>query len=159
MSVGLDQLRRYVGDLVTYLRHVGSDIEPEPAVVRHPDGDLSVEFVALLPGSGVPKPSEVAVAEVWTLRHQGLERIAYAYELIDHERDRRRAFHLHDPGAFLRRAGVLVHEHCEEALSAPACHHYFGLPVRNAYEAIERLLVAWSEPGPLGCDELRCMEG
>jgi hypothetical protein len=57
----------------------------------------------------------------------------------------------------LRRSrGVLVHEHCDEILGAPTCSHYYGLPV-TAYEAIDRFLSTWSQPGPLGCAQLRCM--
>ena len=50
----------------------------------------------------------------------------------------------------------MTHEHCEEALGAPACEHYFGLPV-DAYDAVRRFTMLWGQPGPLGCDDLRCM--
>ena len=86
------------------------------------------------------------------------ERVGYAYELIDHPRDRRRAFHQHDVGRWLRELGVTVHQHCEEKVGRPACAHYLGLPIDDGFEGLDRLLEAWTSPGDLGCDGLRCAE-
>ncbi len=71
---------------------------------------------------------------------------------------RRRAYHRHHVAYFRAVAEVDVHEHCEERLGAPTCRHYLGLPVRDGYEAISLLFVAWTEPGPLGCERLDCMD-
>jgi hypothetical protein len=43
-----------------------------------------------------------------------------------------------------------------EVLGKPTCDHYIGLPIYSGYEALNRLLACWSDPGQLGCAELRC---
>ncbi len=130
---------------------------PEPSLDLYPDGDVGFAIRGALPGSGVPKPAEIGLTEIWARQGEHYERISYAYELIDHERDRRRAFHMHDRAAFLK-LGVVVHEHCEEQLGHAECRHFFGLPVATGHDGLERLLIAWTEAGPLGCADLRCMD-
>ena len=156
MTTSLDQLRRYVGGLTVYLRNFGATV-PEPTLDRYQTGEVGFEFVAVLPGPDQPQPAVVQVGEIWEPVGDGFERAEYLYDLIEHPLDRRRGLHAHDTDVFARRFGVLVHEHCQESLGRPACDHYHGIPVRNGYEALGRLLGAWGQPGPLGCSALRCI--
>jgi hypothetical protein len=86
----------------------------------------------------------------------GFERAAYAYELLDPERDLRRAFHLHDPEWFMARFLVLTHEHCEQPIGHARCAHLHGQPVRDAYRGIELLMAAWLDE--VDCTSLPCLE-
>jgi hypothetical protein len=52
----------------------------------------------------------------------------------------------------------LTCEHCEERIGRPACAHYPGLPIDDGFEGLDLLLEAWTAPGALGCDDLRCAE-
>ncbi len=156
MTTSLDRLRRYVGGLTVYLRDFGA-VLPEPALDRFTSGEVGFELAAVLPGSDQPRPAIVRVGEIWAPVDQGFERVEYLYDLIEYPLNRRRALHAHNADVFARRFGVLVHEHCEEALGQPACAHYHGIPVENGYEALGRLLSGWGQPGPLGCAALRCL--
>jgi hypothetical protein len=156
VTSGLDRLRRYLGGLTVYLRNYGASL-PEPALDRYLQGGVGFEFEALLPGSDRPRPATVHAGEIWEPVDEGYVRAEYVYELIDYPLDRRRALHSHDTDIFARRFGVLVHEHCEEVLGQPTCGHYHGIPVENGYEALDRLLVTWARPEPLGCTSLRCI--
>ena len=115
-----------------------------------------LEFVAVLPGPDQPARRSCGW-KIWEPIGDGFERAEYLYDLIEHPLDRRRGLHAHDTDVFARRFGVLVHEHCEESLGRPACDHYHGIPVGNGYEALDRLLRTWGQPGPLGCSALRCI--
>lgn len=157
MSSSAPQLSRYVGGLTVYLRNFGAAV-PEPELQPYDSGDIGFELEATLPGSNIPRPALVLAGEIWQPAGRRLyERVEYRYDLIEYPVNRRRAFHMHDPEAFRRHAGVLVHEHCEESLGDPACDHYFGLPFQTGYDALNALLSAWGQPGPLGCSRLRCM--
>jgi len=156
VSATLDQLRRYLGGLTVHLRNFGATVA-EPALDRYDSGEVGFEFEAHLPGPDSPKPALLRIGEVWAPSGDRFERREYLYDLIEYPLNRRRALHGHDPEAFARRFGVLVHEHCEEILDRPACDHFFGYPVANGYEALARLLATWGQPGALGCAELRCM--
>ena len=156
MTATVDQLRRYLGGLAVCLRNFGATV-PEPTLDRYESGELGFEITATLPGPAGPLPAVVRLGEIWDRPDDGLERVEYLYDLIEYPLDRRRAFHSHDVAVFARRFGVLVHEHCEEDLGQPSCDHYFGLPIADGFEALERLLGVWGQPGPLGCSSLRCM--
>jgi hypothetical protein len=156
VSATLDQLRRYLGGLTVYLRNVGATV-PEPTLDRYHSGEVGFELVAALPGPDIPAPATIELDEIWTPAGERYERTEYAYDLIEHPFDRRRAFHAHDTATFAARFGVLVHEHCEETLGRPTCGHYYGFPVTDGYEALDRLLAIWSLPSPLGCSGLRCI--
>ena len=156
MTASLDQLRRYLGGLTVYLRTFGATL-PEPTLDRYETGEVGFELTAGLPGSDRPRSAVLRVGEIWEPGGDGFDRVEYRYDLIDHPMDRRRAFHSHDTAVFARRFGVLVHEHCEEVLGRPACHHYHGIPIANGYDALERLLGTWGQPGPLGCADLPCI--
>ncbi len=152
------QLRQYLGSLGAILRNYGA-IFPVPMLERYETGGLGFSFQALLPGPQAPRPPTMKLAEIWQpAGAKQFRRREYAFDFIDYPLNRRRAFHGHDPDYFAREFGVLVHEHCEERLGAPACTHYYGLPV-DGYEAIEEFARLWAQPsGALDCASLRCME-
>jgi hypothetical protein len=161
------RLEAYLFALATYLDRLGADLTTPIELLSVRGGGMGFDLVAALPSAIGDSPAGVRVAESWApvsmprgsiRRVRQLERIAYGYELVDHARSRRRAFHRHDVNHFRSIAEVEVHEHCEERLDAPTCGHYFGRPIRDGYEAIRLLLVAWTEPGALGCDNLECIE-
>lgn len=150
------ELERHARTLAAILWNHGADVEG-PFLDHHDGGAVVLRLAAHLPGRAAPRPAEIVVNEIWesTPGHRFL-RTGYAYDLIDHPASRRRAFHAHDQDRLLHEFDVVAHEHCEETLGAPISGHYFGFPV-DAYEAIRGLAIAWSQPGPLGCDDLRCM--
>lgn len=158
MATLLD-LRVYLGRLAATLWNYGADF-PVPSLDPYDDGAVGFDLVATLPGVSVPKPAIIKIAEVWTPRRTGetrdYVRAEYTYDFVEHPLNRRRAFHRHDEGDFLREHGVAVHEHCEEVLEQPACDHYFGLPV-DGDEAIRRFMILWGQTSPLGCSQLRCI--
>ena len=80
-----------------------------------PSGTRSFRLRTLLPDGRQPPLAVVEVREIWrpTGPDDAFERSDYAYELLDHERNARLAFHLHDAERFIRRHDVVVHEHCE----------------------------------------------
>jgi hypothetical protein len=156
LSESLQQVASYVGGLAVYLRNLGAEV-PEPVLDRYDSGEIGFELAAELPGSFDPKPAVITAQEIWTPAAGGrYERAEYAYDLIDHPANRRRAFHIHDVPEYLGRLGVTAHEHCEEVLGKPTCDHYLGLPLYSGYERLNALLACWSDPGPLGCARLRC---
>src|SRR5664280_574238 len=122
------ELRVYLGRLAATLWNYGAEF-PVPSLDPYDDGTFGFAFVAYLPGASVPKPAIIKIAEVWTPRGTGqYVRTEYTYDFVEHPLNRRRAFHRHDEGDFLREHGVAVHDHCEEVLDQPACDHSFGLP-------------------------------
>jgi hypothetical protein len=149
-------IRRHAATLSTILWNHGADVTG-PFVDRFEARTVVVTVSAHLPGPAVPAATEVMLQEVWEPVTGGrYQRVEYAYDLIDHPWGRRRAFHAHDVRQFIAEFDVVTHEHCEEQLGAPACEHYFGLPV-DAYDAVRRFTMIWGRPDPLGCADLRCM--
>jgi len=137
------------------------DIEPTAPLVleESPSGALSFAIRGYLPDGRIPPLSVLEVREVWRRLGPGhAERWEYQYELIDHERGVRRAFHMHDREDFLRRFQVAVHEHCEAPLGAAPCPHVAGLPVRDAFRGVELLLEAWIGPSLPDCASMTCLE-
>lgn len=154
--VGLHDLQQHAGALSTILWNQGADVSG-PFLDQYDDTNVVMSISAHLPGPAVPAATEIVLQEVWKpVADRGYRRVEYAYDLIDHPFRRRRAFHAHDAPHFIAEFDVLTHEHCEERLGTPVCEHYFGLPV-DAYDAIRRFTIIWGQPGPLGCDDLRCM--
>ena len=151
------QLKRYVVDLATRLWTMGADLDAEPYLVPDERGALVFEITASLPDSGVPDRALLSVSERWSVVGREFERTEYAYDLVDHPRHRRRAYHLHDADRFVAAFDVAVHEHCEERLGQPTCDHYAGDPVSDAYRGIDLLMLAWTGE-PLGCGQLRCLD-
>ena len=126
-------------------------------VLEADDGSLSFELIGSLPDGRVPALSTLAVRErLRPIDGELFERDGYEYELIDRQRDFRRAFHLHDPERFERRHLVVVHEHCERPLGEAACDHDEGSPIRDGYAGVTVLMDAWT--GEPGCSESRCLE-
>lgn len=124
-----------------------------------PSGARSFELRGLLPDGRQRPRSVVELREVWRPTDAGhLERREYAYELVDRERDVRRAFHLHDPEWFVRRYAVVVHEHCERPIGTAPCPHVAGFPVKDAFRGVELLLRAWTDPDVPACDDLPCLD-
>ena len=158
MRAGRAQLTSYVTGLATYLIRVGCELRSQPTLDVYDGGALGFDIEAALPGTGSPMAADIRLSETWRPGGTVFDRDEYEYELVDRERRRRRAYHRHDAQAFLRRTETAIHEHCEEVLGRPECDHYSGLPVRDGYDAIERLLIAWTEPGKLGCAGLDCMD-
>jgi hypothetical protein len=154
----LPELKNHLGTLAVILWNYGASF-PVPALDQYEDtGNLGFSFMADLAGSDLPGPATIKLAEIWVPgRAPGdFDRTEYEYDFVEHPRHRRRAFHMTDRDYYAREYGVLVHEHCEEILGAPTCSHYYGLPV-TAYEAIDRFMSNWGQPGQLRCAQLRCM--
>lgn len=152
------ELKDHLGTLAVILWNYGA-LFPLPSLAQYEDtGNLGFSFSADLPGSDRPAPATIKLSEIWVpgSARGEFDRTEYEYDFVEHPRNRRRAFHSTQRDFYARHFGVLVHEHCEEVLGAPACGHYYGLPV-TAYEAIERFTAIWGQPGPLGCAQLRCM--
>ena len=120
-------------------------------------GRLSYELRGSLAGGARAARAQVRISEEFT--PHGLdryERSRYAYELVDRERDFRRAFHLHHPDWFEQRFLVVVHEHCERPVGQVECAHYHGAPIRDGYAGIGVLLDAWTADPP-DCAGLICL--
>ena len=131
----------------------------ELALVESPSRSLSFELRGLLPDAHQPPRSVLELREVWQPSEAGdLERRDYAYELLDHERGYRRAFHLHDRDRFVDRFEVVVHEHCEQTIGRAPCDHVAGHPVRDGYRAVEMLMAIWVDPVVPDCAPLPCLE-
>ena len=126
--------------------------------LRDHSGAIRFSIIGVTPGPTSAVDTEIVLEEIWAPSRDGQWlRREYAYELIDRARHRRRALHRHD-GGLGRRLGVSVHEHCEEELGSPRCQHYLGRELPDGYLGLELLVAAWIEPGPLGCEELTCLE-
>jgi hypothetical protein len=101
----------------------------------------------------------ISLDESWRpLPARRWERDEYTYDLIDGRAQRRRAFHLHDRALAEAHLRTVIHEHCEEVLGQPDCGHYLGREIPDGYVAIDLLMAAWLEPGPLGCSDLVCLD-
>lgn len=152
----LHELRGHLGTLSAILWNYGATF-PVPTLHRYDSGEVGFSFSADLPGSATPKPAVIKLAEIWAPgRPDDFSRREYEYDFIEYPRDRRRAFHGHDPDYFAREFGVLVHEHCEEHLGSPACDHYYGLPI-SGFEAIRQFASLWGRSTQPGCARLRCI--
>jgi hypothetical protein len=153
----------YAARLVELLERYGVAIrKPAPGenleILEADDGSLSFELIGSLPDGRQPALSTLEVRERFApIGGDRFERDRYEYELLDHERNVRRAFHLHDPEWFERRYLVVVHEHCENPINQVACAHYQGSPIRDGFAGIVMLIDAWSGMPP-DCSELPCLE-
>jgi hypothetical protein len=158
-----EALEGYVANTALLLERYGVVLELEPddalGLDESETGRLSFSVRGFLLDGRQPPGAIVDVREIWRPTADGpYERSDYAYELLDHERDFRRAFHLHDAEVFVRRHDVVVHEHCERPIGNAPCAHVSGFPVRDAFAGVERLLDAWLDPQIPDCDALRCLE-
>jgi hypothetical protein len=159
-----DELESYLASTALLLERYGVvlDLEEDEALALEEShtGRLSFSVRGFLPDGRQPPQAIVQVREIWrlTTANGPYERTDYAYELLDHERNDRRAFHLHDPDVFVRRHDVVVHEHCERPIGSAPCAHVSGFPVRDAFAGVERLIDVWLEPRLPDCDGLPCLE-
>ncbi len=163
MQLSIDGLEVYLSRVAELLERYGVVLDLGPAaplvLEESPSGAMSFELRGFLPDGRVPPLSVIEVREQWRrLKANRFERWAYAFELLDHERAFRRAFHLHDRKAFVRRFHVVVHEHCERPLGKAPCAHITGPPVRDAYRGVDLLLEAWIDPRPPDCAAMTCLD-
>ena len=161
MRLAARQLEDYLADVAELAERYGVVLDlPDGAALSletEPLGSVLFTLRGLLPDGRQPPRSVVEIAERWTPRGDEYERTAYRYELIDHERNHRRAFHRHDDAYFERTFGVVVHEHCESPIGQVRCPYFFGPPVRDGFRAVELLMATWVSDGP-DCDALPCLE-
>ena len=154
------ELEGHVAAVVELLERYGWTLgeDSEPDLRASPSGARWYDLLIALSEYPRPRPT-VAVSEVWIPVADGaFERSDYRYELLDPERNVRRAWHRHDSEWFARRFDVLVHEHCEGPIREAACDHYAGFPVRDAFAGVELVMGAWVDPPDPDCDARTCLE-
>ncbi len=161
MRLAIVELDAYVADLAVLAERYGITLNlPDDAslsIETEPGESRRFDIVGSLPDGRRPPQATVQIAEKWQPVDDAYERFAYRYELIDHQRDYRRAFHRHDDPWFASHFGVVVHEHCESPLGEAPCAHHFGAPIADGYKAIEALMSVWVADPP-ECDDLPCLE-
>ena len=162
MQLGSEEHADYVVDMVELAERYGIVLDlPTDGPIEieiEPDGTLRFGIVGYLPDGRQPPLAVIEISEKWRPQTgDRYERSAYRYELLDRERGFRRAFHWHDEREFVRRFGVVVHEHCESPIGEAPCPHHFGSPVRDGFRAVELLMAAWVADPP-DCTALPCLE-
>lgn len=153
MQLSVEDLEDYLSRVAELLERYGVVLDlgsvQQLVLDESPSGAMSFALRGFLPDGRTPPRSVVEVRELWRLvAPDAVERWEYEFELIDHERTYRRAFHLHDAEATIRRFRSVVHEHCERPIGTAPCAHLAGLPVRDAFGGVELLLRAWIDPVP-----------
>jgi hypothetical protein len=160
-------LRLTDSGLGDYLADVAQLLDRYGAASHDPDGDLVIEATGdrartfdlrrFLPTGRNPSGAILDIRETWIAGDfSGFERAEYVYELRDHERDFRIAFHHHDQDVFIRRFAVVVHQHCERPIGAIDCAHYEASPIRDAFAGVMALIDVWTSDPP-DCAALRCL--
>ena len=151
-------LNQYVIGLAKALHTRGFDLPVGPSAEFDESGDIAFAIRGVVEGPSGSADAEITLDELWQpLPEHRWERSEYTYDLIDHGRGRRRAFHVHDRALAEARLRSRVHEHCEETLGDIACAHYLGRELPDGYVALDLLMAAWLEPDRLGCSELICL--
>ena len=162
-------MQLYSADLDAYVADLAELIERYGVVLSRPAagedielledglGRISFELIGDLPDDRQPPLATVAVREEFTPAGEAYRRSRYEFELIDRERDFRRAYHLHSSEWFEQTHLVVVHEHCELPIGDTRCAHYEGSPIRDGYQGIVTLLTAWTGEPP-DCSSLPCLE-
>jgi hypothetical protein len=152
-------IEQYLSDVIDLLERLGIALrDPDDvALLEDRDGGLSFEVSGRLPDGRDAARAEIIIREGFDPDDDEYVRARYEYELLDRERDFRRAFHLHSPDWFERHFLVVVHEHCERPIGLVRCKHYEGPPVRDAFAGVFGLLDAWTADPP-DCGGLRCLE-
>lgn len=163
MRLSSQGLEDYLAAVAAMLERYGVvlDLGPGDALEldESPSGALSFAIRGFLPDGRQPPRSLLTVRERWRpLDAATVERDEYEYELLDLERNFRRAWHLHDADAFVRRFQVVVHEHCEHPMGTAPCAHAEGSPVRDGFQGVDLLLLAWTDPTVPDCVALRCLD-
>lgn len=163
MQLSIAELEVYLSRVAELLERYGVvlDFEPTDSLVldESPSGAMSFALRGFLPDGQFPPLSVLEVRERWRrLAPDQLERWEYEFELLDHERGFRRAFHLHDSQEFIRRFHVVVHEHCEQPIGTAPCTHMAGPPVPDGFRGVELLLAAWIDPILPDCEAMPCLE-
>jgi hypothetical protein len=156
-------LEDHLADVAELLERYGVSLDLGPGedltLEETPLGALAFELRGFLPHGRQPPRAALEIREVWRPAAGGrYERSEYEYELLDRDRDYRRAFHLHDGDWFVRHFSVVVHEHCERPIGTSTCDHYAGHPVRDAFAAAELLVRTWVDPLAPDCSALPCLE-
>ena len=163
MQLSDEEVDDYASRLVALLERFGVVLTKpglyEPVdLLEADDGSLSFELIGSLPDGRAPARSTLELRERFQpIAGARFERDRYVYELLDRERDFRRAFHLHDPEWFERRYLVVVHEHCERPIGTAQCAQYSGSPIRDGYAGAVTLIDAWTD-GPSDCSVLPCLD-
>ena len=158
-----DAIADYLSSAATLLERYGvtlrsSSGSEELELLEDADGRLSFELLGDLPDGLDPARSGIAVREGFEpLGKDRYARDRYEYELVDRERDYRRAFHLHFPDWFRHRYLVVVHEHCERPIGHVRCEHYAGSPVKDAFGGITALIDVWTGSAP-DCSAIKCLQ-
>lgn len=153
-------LRTHATRLAQRVASTGLDVAQPRIRYARDDLEAHVSIRGDLPGSGIPKSSQVDITERWMrpFRDRPWRLVEYAYELLDQERDVRFALHLHDQDWFVDNFRVVVHEHCESPIGTVRCRHYVGDPVADGFEAVDRLLEVWTRDAQLDCAALTCLD-
>jgi hypothetical protein len=152
-------LNQYVIGLAKALQTRGFDVPTGPTAEFDDSGDIVFSVRGVVEDRPGTIGAEISLAELWRpLPELRWELDEYTYDLIDLGRNRRRAFHVHDRALARARLRTHVHEHCEEVLGEPSCAHYLGRELPDGYTAIDLLMAAWLEPGPLACSALTCLD-
>ena len=129
-SVALDD---YVADLAALAERYGITLgltDGEPLTVEiEATGSRRFTILGTLPAGRQSSNAIVEVAETWRpAGTDGYERSIYRYELLEPQRDFRRAFHRHDDDYFARRYGVVVHERIARRPAAWRPARIFSIP-------------------------------
>jgi hypothetical protein len=157
-----DQLDSYVADLAELLERYGVVLsKPAPGqgidLLEDDIGRISFELIGGPPDDRRPPSATFEIREEFTPTDAVYQRSRYEFELIDRERDFRRAYHLHFREWFETTHLVVVHEHCELPIGQIRCRHYEGSPIRDGYQGAMTLLTAWADEPP-DCSSLPCLE-
>jgi hypothetical protein len=163
VQLSIADLEDYLSRVAELLERYGVVLDLEltgPLVLdESPSGAMSFALRGFLPDGQFPPLSVLEVRERWRrLAPDELERWEYEFELLDHERGFRRAFHLHDSQEFIRRFHVVVHEHCEQPIGTAPCAQMAGPPVPDGFRGVELLLAAWINPILPDCEVILCLE-
>jgi hypothetical protein len=151
-------LNQYVIGLAKALHTRGFDLPAGPTAEFDDSGDIVFGIHGIIESPTGIVDAEISLDELWRpLPDLRWERDEYTYDLVDHGRNRRRSFHVHDRALARARLRSAVHEHCEEVLGDVACRHYLGRELPDGYLALDLLITAWLEPGRLGCNALICL--
>ncbi|CAN5201508.1 hypothetical protein BH24CHL7_BH24CHL7_12460 [soil metagenome] len=161
MQLRSDQLDTYVADLAELLERYGVVLsKPAPGqgieLLEDDAGRISFELIGGLPDGRQPPLATLQAREEFTPADEAYRRSRYEFELIDLEREFRRAYHLHFAEWFETTHLVVVHEHCELPIGQIRCQHYEGSPIRDGYQGVMILLTAWAEEPP-DCSSLPCL--